>query len=95
MAAQELVSAPVFIREGATSTLDVIPGKLGDRWLVSTLGCLYLAKGFFYRVVPADQGFESAGHLTDSSTGNVTSRDPDPKDSHRRLTLKYSKWTPA
>ena len=80
MAAQELVSAPVFIREGATSTLDVIPGKLGDRWLVSTLGCLYLAKGFFYRVVPADQGFESAGPLTDSSTGKrVTSRSPDPK----------------
>lgn len=27
----------------------------GDRWLVSCLGVLYLSKGLFYRVVPADQ----------------------------------------
>ena len=30
----------------------------GDRWLVSCLGVLYLSKGLFYRVVPADQNFD-------------------------------------
>ena len=61
----------MFIREGA-SVLDVVPGKLGDRWLVSTLGCLFLTKGFFYRVVPADQGFDSGldGSGGGSSSGN-------------------------
>lgn len=68
---QELVANPVFIREG-TSVLDVIPGKLGDRWLVSTLGCLYLAKGFFYRVVPADQGFETALDIANPGTTTST-----------------------
>jgi hypothetical protein len=52
--------------------LDVVPGKLGDRWLVSTLGCLFLTKGFFYRVVPADQGFDTALDGTNSSTGEKT-----------------------
>ncbi|XP_046657279.1 calpain-C-like [Daphnia pulicaria] len=65
---KELATNPVFIREG-TSVLDVVPGKLGDRWLVSTLGCLFLTKGFFYRVVPADQGFDTALDGTNSSTG--------------------------
>lgn len=32
---------------------------MGDKWLVSCLGVLYLSKGLFYRVVPADQSFES------------------------------------
>lgn len=50
--------------------LDVVPGKLGDRWLVSTLGCLYLTKGFFYRVVPADQGFDNALDSSNPSSGN-------------------------
>ena len=69
--AQELATNPVFIREGA-SVLDVVPGKLGDRWLVSTLGCLFLTKGFFYRVVPADQGFDTGldGSGGGSSSGN-------------------------
>jgi hypothetical protein len=31
----------------------------GDRWLVSCLGVLYLSKGLFYRVVPADQTFSA------------------------------------
>lgn len=31
---------------------------VGDRWLVSCLGVLYLSKGLFYRVVPADQTFQ-------------------------------------
>ncbi len=30
---------------------------LGDRWMVSCLGCLWLSKELFYRVVPADQAF--------------------------------------
>lgn len=31
----------------------------GDKWLVSCLGVLYLCKGLFYRVVPADQSLSS------------------------------------
>ncbi len=65
---KELATNPVFIREGI-SVLDVVPGKLGDRWLVSTLGCLFLTKGFFYRVVPADQGFDTVLDGTNPSTG--------------------------
>ena len=34
----------------------------GDRWLVSCLGVLYLSKGLFYRVVPADQNFSTPDH---------------------------------
>lgn len=53
--------------------LDLVPGKLGDKWLVSTIGVLYLTKGFFYRVVPADQGLDDVVHETSenslSSTG--------------------------
>lgn len=32
----------------------------GDHWLVSALGCLCITKGLFYRVVPADQSFNSS-----------------------------------
>lgn len=32
----------------------------GDKWLVSCLGVLYLTKGLFYRVVPADQTFSTS-----------------------------------
>lgn len=35
---------------------------MGDRWLVSCLGVLYLSKGLFYRVVPADQTFDQANY---------------------------------
>lgn len=31
----------------------------GDKWLVSCLGVLYLSKGLFYRVVPADQRMDT------------------------------------
>ena len=51
--------------------LDLVPGKLGDKWLVSTIGVLYLTKGFFYRVVPADQGFEDV--VRDTSNENSLS----------------------
>lgn len=54
----EIVTNPVFVSDGA-SHLDISPGKMGDRWLVSCLGVLYLSKGLFYRVVPADQCFEN------------------------------------
>ncbi|XP_076040187.1 calpain C isoform X2 [Oratosquilla oratoria] len=53
---KELVQNPIFIREDAAQ-MDIVSGKLGDRWFVSCLGCLYLTKGLFYRVVPADQDF--------------------------------------
>jgi len=54
----EIVSNPVFIND-TEAHLDITPGKMGDRWLVSCLGVLYLSKGLFYRVVPADQCFEN------------------------------------
>uniref|UniRef100_A0A1B6CAH4 Calpain catalytic domain-containing protein n=1 Tax=Clastoptera arizonana TaxID=38151 RepID=A0A1B6CAH4_9HEMI len=53
---RELSSRPVFVHD-APSQFDISPGKMGDRWLVSCLGVLYLSKGLFYRVVPADQTF--------------------------------------
>lgn len=70
---KEITSQAAFIKEG-TNALDLVPGKLGDKWLVSTIGVLYLTKGFFYRVVPADQGFDDVVHETSnehslSSTG--------------------------
>ncbi|GIY75284.1 calpain-C, partial [Caerostris darwini] len=54
----ELCTNPVFIQDG-TLQYDITPGKLGDHWLVSALGCLSVTKGLFYRVVPADQTFSS------------------------------------
>ncbi|XP_028132163.1 calpain-C isoform X2 [Diabrotica virgifera virgifera] len=53
---KELCNRPNFIQDAPTS-FDISPGKMGDRWLVSCLGILYLNKGLFYRVVPADQSF--------------------------------------
>ncbi|XP_066991588.1 calpain-C isoform X2 [Anabrus simplex] len=55
---KELSSRPVFVHD-APAQFDIVPGKMGDRWLVSCLGVLYLSKGLFYRVVPADQTFSS------------------------------------
>ncbi|XP_046997193.1 calpain-C [Schistocerca americana] len=54
---KELSPRPVFVHD-APAQFDIVPGKMGDRWLVSCLGVLYLSKGLFYRVVPADQTFE-------------------------------------
>ncbi|CAB3378546.1 Hypothetical predicted protein [Cloeon dipterum] len=56
----ELCSRPLFVHD-APSQFDIIPGKMGDKWLVACLGVLYLSKGLFYRVVPADQGFDQHG----------------------------------
>ncbi|XP_073975744.1 calpain C isoform X2 [Rhodnius prolixus] len=53
---KELTSRPVFVQD-SPAQFDISPGKMGDRWLVSCLGVLYLSKGLFYRVVPADQTF--------------------------------------
>lgn len=53
-AAGPMMSADTVTRSGA----DIAAGKMGDRWLVSCLGVLHHCKGLFYRVVPADQGFE-------------------------------------
>ncbi|XP_068159077.1 calpain-C [Drosophila tropicalis] len=44
---------PSFLNENAE--FDVVPGKMGDRWLVSCLGVVYSLRNLFYRVVPADQ----------------------------------------
>ncbi|XP_077302480.1 calpain C isoform X2 [Arctopsyche grandis] len=52
---KELCENPVFVYDSSPQ-FDVTTGKM-DRWFVSCLGVLYLSKGLFYRVVPADQGF--------------------------------------
>ncbi|XP_063237464.1 calpain-C isoform X3 [Bacillus rossius redtenbacheri] len=57
---KEVCSRPVFVHD-APAQFDIVPGKMGDRWLVSCLGVLYLSKGLFYRVVPADQTFSTSG----------------------------------
>lgn len=54
---KELFNRPTFVQDGSAD-FDVVTGKMGDKWLVSCLGVLYLSKGLFYRVVPADQRFE-------------------------------------
>uniref|UniRef100_A0A0C9RBV4 CalpC_1 protein n=1 Tax=Fopius arisanus TaxID=64838 RepID=A0A0C9RBV4_9HYME len=65
---KELCNRPIFVSDTPTQ-FDVIPGKMGDKWLVSCLGVLHLSKGLFYRVVPADQGFGNSG----DSSGTPTS----------------------
>lgn len=52
----ELNQQPIFVND-ANAYFDIAQGKMGDRWLVSCMGILYLSKGLFYRVVPADQNF--------------------------------------
>lgn len=57
---KEFLPNPVFLTDNPSSNFfDVSPGKLGDRWFVSCVGSLTLTKGLFYRVVPADQSFET------------------------------------
>lgn len=55
---KDLCTKPGFVQDGCAQ-FDISPGKLGDRWLVSCLGILFLNKGLFYRVVPADQLFNN------------------------------------
>lgn len=58
----EITCEPKFIcPPGHKSPLpfETIVGKLGDPWFVSAISLLYQSKGLFYRVVPADQSFES------------------------------------
>ncbi|KAK7574346.1 hypothetical protein V9T40_011537 [Parthenolecanium corni] len=55
---KEVCNRPVFVHDTPTQ-FDITPGKMGDKWLVSCLGVLYLTKGLFYRVVPADQTFST------------------------------------
>ncbi|XP_063546925.1 calpain-C [Cydia strobilella] len=52
--AKEIYADPTFVRDNC-DIFDVVPGKLGDKWLVSCLSVLFLSKGLLYRVVPADQ----------------------------------------
>ncbi|XP_021189664.1 calpain-C isoform X2 [Helicoverpa armigera] len=56
---KEIYQNPSFIHD-RNEVFDVIPGKLGDKWMISCLGVLYLTKGLFYRVVPADQRVDEA-----------------------------------
>ncbi|GAB6033052.1 hypothetical protein CHUAL_012668 [Chamberlinius hualienensis] len=58
---KDVIPNPVFVTDGP-SQFDIVPGKLGDRWFVSCLGCLYLTRGLFYRVVPADQSFDDENY---------------------------------
>ncbi|XP_022235226.1 calpain-C-like, partial [Limulus polyphemus] len=53
---KEICPDPSFVLDGPDQ-YDISPGKLGDRWFVSCIGCLTITKGLFYRVVPADQNF--------------------------------------
>ncbi|XP_055923272.1 calpain-C isoform X2 [Eupeodes corollae] len=57
----EIAPNASFMNEG--ENFDIIPGKMGDRWLVSCLGVLYSLKNLFYRVVPADQSIENSHGL--------------------------------
>ncbi|XP_045784098.1 calpain-C isoform X2 [Maniola jurtina] len=56
--AKELYANPKFILDN-NDTFDVVTGRLGDKWLLSCVGVLYLCKGLFYRVVPADQRIDT------------------------------------
>ncbi|CAH0716272.1 unnamed protein product, partial [Brenthis ino] len=56
--AKELYANPKFILDN-NDTFDVVTGRLGDKWLLSCVGVLYLSKGLFYRVVPANQRIDS------------------------------------
>lgn len=58
----ELVSDPKFLPlSNPPSNVDLssILGRLGDPWFVSSVALLHQLKGLFYRVVPADQSFDS------------------------------------
>ncbi|XP_043244576.1 calpain-C-like [Amphibalanus amphitrite] len=57
----ELFPDPLFIRDSVLD-FDAYPGKLGDRWFISCIGCLQMTRGLFYRVVPADQSFAGDGY---------------------------------
>ncbi|XP_076272329.1 calpain C isoform X2 [Rhynchophorus ferrugineus] len=50
---KDLCPRPGFIQDGP-APFDISPGKMGDRWLVSCLGVLYLNKGLFYRSQNSD-----------------------------------------
>ncbi|KAI1303575.1 Calpain-C [Halotydeus destructor] len=59
---QEIVSCPQFLSSTGSGHMaagsDLVPGRLGDQWLVSAMATVSLTRGLFYRVVPADQSFE-------------------------------------
>ncbi|CAG5028936.1 unnamed protein product [Parnassius apollo] len=56
--AKALYGNPTFILDNC-NTFDVISGQLGDKWLLSCMGVLYLCKGLFCRVVSSDQKLDS------------------------------------
>ncbi|XP_073956706.1 calpain C [Choristoneura fumiferana] len=56
---KDIYNDPAFVRDNC-DIFDVVPGKLGDKWLVSCLSVLFLSKGLLYRVVPADQRMDAS-----------------------------------
>ncbi|XP_031767502.2 calpain-C isoform X2 [Galleria mellonella] len=55
----EIFPKPSFISSEKGVSFDIVSGKLGDKWLVSCVSMLYLAKGLFQKVVPVDQQFDT------------------------------------
>jgi len=58
----ELTSDPKFLslsNPSSPASFDSILGRLGDPWFISSISLLHQTKGLFYRVVPADQSFDS------------------------------------
>ncbi|XP_050684047.1 calpain-C [Leptidea sinapis] len=54
----ELYANPKFINE-TYDAFDVVTSILGDQWMRSCFGLLYLYKGLFFRVIPGDQQMDS------------------------------------
>lgn len=57
---KEFVDNPNICFVSDSGSFDILPGKMGDRWLVSCLGVLHSLRNLFYRVVPADQTLDKA-----------------------------------
>ncbi|XP_023234485.1 calpain-C-like [Centruroides sculpturatus] len=55
---KEICPNPIFFNDGCMQ-LDIVPGKLGDRWFVSCISCLNMIRGLFHQVVPINQKFSS------------------------------------
>lgn len=50
----EITPHPEFLPAHANACVDIVPGRLGDQWLVSALAAVSLTRGLFYRVVPGN-----------------------------------------
>ncbi|OCT77520.1 hypothetical protein XELAEV_18028612mg, partial [Xenopus laevis] len=52
----EVCKNPNLIVDGA-SYFDILQSKIGDCWVLSTIGCVTLKKNLLRNIIPADQGF--------------------------------------